>query len=153
MDIGKSVSVLQKLSQAHKSRFRHRLVTLRGHLKFELRGNLPIAEEMTTLISATAVMMTFGFRNYRLPNLEKFIIYLDTYHSELAQRLRKGEYSSALKTVIFSWEDVLKGFEINNDNINLTLHEFSHVVHLRCHFGSDISSQIYNLGLKRSKNI
>jgi Mlc titration factor MtfA (ptsG expression regulator) len=110
------------------------LVTLRGDLKFELRGNLPIAKEMTTLISATAVMMTFGFRNYRLPNLEKFIIYPDPYYSELGQRLHKGEYSPALKTVIFYWENVLKGFEINNDNINLALHEFNHVVHLRCQF-------------------
>jgi Mlc titration factor MtfA (ptsG expression regulator) len=141
----------QKLSKRLKRRFRHRLVTLLSDLHFETRDELELTDEMRVLIVSTAVTMTFGFRNYRFPNLETIVLYPGPYYSEWGNEVHKGEYSPARKTLIFSWEDYLKGYEVANDNLNLGIHEFSHVIHLKCHFSSDISAQIYNMGLIKLK--
>jgi hypothetical protein len=127
------------------------LASLIKQLEFHTRDDLELREEMRVLITATAVMMTFGFRDYRLPNLQRVVLYPGPYHSEMSGKMHKGEYSPAYKTLAFSWPDFLMGYDIANDNLNLGIHELSHVIHIKCHFGEDISSHIYNLGFRALK--
>ena len=140
-----------QLSSADQKCFRHRLSTIMSSIEFHTKEDLELIETMPVLISSTIVMMTMGFRDYTLPNLERVVIYPGPYHSELGDDLHKGEYSPSFKTLIFSWSDFLKGYDITNDNLNLAIHEFSHVLHIKCYFGEDISSQIYNDGFDALK--
>ena len=48
-----------------------------------------------------------------------------------------------MKAVVFSWEDFLLGHEATSDNINLGLHEFSHVLHFHCLKSNDPSAVIF----------
>jgi Mlc titration factor MtfA (ptsG expression regulator) len=44
---------------------------------------------------------------------------------------------------VFSWEDFLAGYEYDNDNLNLGLHEFAHAYHLHGLKSSDVSALIF----------
>lgn len=145
-------SFYKQLSKPDQRRFRHRLSSTMKSIEFHARDGLELTETMPVLISSTIVMMTFGFRDYALPNLEHVVLYPGPYYSELGDDLHKGEYSPLYKTLAFSWSDFQQGYDIANDNLNLGIHEFSHVLHIKCHFGTDISSQIYNDGVEALKN-
>ncbi|WP_115461198.1 zinc-dependent peptidase [Winogradskyella aurantiaca] len=146
-------SFYTSLNLKQQKRFRHRVANLKEQFLFHPREALVLTDEMRVLVTATAVMISFGFRDYSLPNLENIILYPGPYHSELGGGdLHKGEYSPAYKTLVFSWPDFLNGYDISNDNLNLGIHELSHVLHIKCHFSSDISSQIYNEGFHSLKN-
>jgi len=144
-------SYYQQLKPAQQRRFRHRLARLIPQFEFHGREGLVVTEEMQVLVISTAVMLSFGFRNYSFPNLERIVLYPGPYHSELGEHLHQGEYSPAYKTLALSWPDFQRGYDIGNDNINLGIHEWSHILHIKCHFGEDISSQIYNDGVEALK--
>ena len=144
-------SFYTSLTPKQQKRFRHRLAKLKEEFSFHTREDLVLTNEMYVLVTATAVMITFGFRDYSFPNLENILLYPGPYHSELGGDLHKGEYSPAYKTLVFSWPDFLNGYDISNDNLNLGIHELSHVLHIKCHFSTDISSQIYNEGFQSLK--
>lgn len=48
-----------------------------------------------------------------------------------------------MKVVAFSWEDFVLGHKTTNDNVNLGLHEFSHVLHFNCLKSNNPSSIIF----------
>src|SRR5690606_22976785 len=54
----------KKLSSKHQQYFGHRVASFMKDKKFIGREGLVVTEEMRVLISATAVMLTFGFRDY-----------------------------------------------------------------------------------------
>lgn len=108
--------------------FGHRVLKYIEHKEFIARGEVVITENLKLLIAATAVMLTFGMRRYLMPSVERFIIYPEQYDSILNQAEHIGEYNPALKTIVFSWKDFLKGYEIEDDNLNLAVHEFAHAL-------------------------
>ena len=67
-------SFYNKLKKEEQAIFRHRLAIFINNKEFIGREGLKVDDEMKTLISATAVMLTFGFRNYRIELLDKVII-------------------------------------------------------------------------------
>ena len=70
------------------------------------------------------------------------------YYSKINEMQHKGETNPQLKTIVFSWEDFRKGYQIGNDNLNLGIHEFGHAIHLNAFSASDISSIIFNQGFE-----
>jgi Mlc titration factor MtfA (ptsG expression regulator) len=87
-------------------------------------------------------MLTFGMRNYLLESFENIIIYPGVYYSILNQNYHKGEYNPRMKTIVFSWEDFLSGHQ-TKDNINLGLHEFTHVLHFNSRRSADPNAVIF----------
>ena len=134
------------LSQKNQVIFQNRLLTFINNKKFVSREDFEITEEMRVLISATAVMLTFGFRNYKLELFETIIIYPKAYYSKINKVQHKGETNPQLKTIVFSWEDFKHGFKIGDDNLNLGIHEFGHAIHLNAMRKKDISSVIFRQG-------
>ena len=76
-------------------------------------------------------------------SLKTIIVYPNIYQSPFTKDYHKGEYIPKYKAVLFSWEDILKGFENSTDNINLAVHEFSHVLHMHSKSSNDISSILF----------
>ena len=54
-----------------------------------------------------------------------------------------NEAISHLKAIVFSWKHFMEGYEISNDNLNLGLHEFSHVLHFEGLKKNDTSATIF----------
>ncbi|WP_299127594.1 zinc-dependent peptidase [uncultured Winogradskyella sp.] len=135
-----------QLDHRDKTIFQHRMVAFINSKTFIGREGLKITDDMKTLISATAVMLTFGFRNYKLHLFENIIVYPKMYYSQINETYHKGEINPRLKTIVFSWEDFEHGYKVGDDNLNLGIHEFGHAIHLNAFKNSDISSQIFNNG-------
>nr|WP_294774056.1 zinc-dependent peptidase [uncultured Flavobacterium sp.] len=132
----------QKLSEKHKVYFHHRLASFKETYQFIPREDFQVSREVQTLIAGTYVMLTFGMRRYLIDTFDKIIIYPEEYYSNQSEAYHKGEFNPRMKAVVFSWKDFISGFEIDNDNLNLGIHEFSHVIHhhsLRSQDGSSLA--------------
>ena len=131
-----------RLSPKKKTYFEHRVNEFVD--KYEFIGkDIVITEQMEMLIAGTYVMLTFGMRNYLVSLFNKIIIYPSSYFSTVNQAYHKGEFNPRMKAVVFSWEDFLLGHLTSNDNINLGLHEFSHVLHFHCLKSNDPSAIVF----------
>ncbi|RCW90275.1 hypothetical protein DFQ08_105164 [Winogradskyella arenosi] len=149
----KQLSILQKestfynrLAKEEQAYFHHRVATFIKEKEFVGQSHLEVTEQMRVTIAATAIMLTFGFKNYLLEVIETVIIYPQIYYSEINGAYHKGETNPRHKAIVFSWEDFKYGYKIGDDNLNLGIHEFGHAVHLNAAQRNDISSLIFNQG-------
>lgn len=133
----------KKLSPKQKVYFEHRVATFINKYTFYGKEGLQVTDQMKVLIAATAIMLTFGMRNYLFTIINKIIIYPDVYYSNMNKAYHKGEFNPRMEAVVFSWKDFLEGYEISNDNLNLGLHEFSHVMHFQGLKNTDTSATIF----------
>ena len=131
-----------RLSPKKKTYFEHRINEFIA--KYEFIGkDIVITQQMQMLIAATYVMLTFGMRNYLVNLFDKIIIYPSSYFSTVNQEYHKGEFNPKMKAIVFSWEHFLLGHATSNDNVNLGLHEFSHVLHFHCIKSNDPSAIVF----------
>lgn len=122
-------SFYRNLSHIKKIYFRHRVQSFIENYEFVGREGFMVTEEVKLRVAATAVMLTFGMRNY-LPDVFKAIlIYPDIFHSVLSEEYHKGEFNPGAGVIVFSWKHFMEGLEYDNDNLNLGLHEFAHAIH------------------------
>ncbi|SDB66242.1 hypothetical protein SAMN03097699_3213 [Flavobacteriaceae bacterium MAR_2010_188] len=138
----------RKLKTKHKRYFEHRVVSFIRDKDFIGREGLQITDEMKILISATAVMVTFGFRDFYIGLINKIFIYPAQFYSKANNSYHKGEFNPRLQTLVLSWKHFRKGFEIKDDNVNLGIHEFAHAVHMNSIKERDISSTIFSDSFK-----
>jgi Mlc titration factor MtfA (ptsG expression regulator) len=133
----------QQLSENNKKYFEHRVAKFISKKKFIGKDNFVITDEVKVLIAATSCMLTFGMRHYLYKGLEAIIVYPSVYLSTVSNEYHKGEFNPRMKVIAFSWEDFLEGFQNNNDNLNLGIHEFGHALHFYGLKSEDISALIF----------
>ncbi len=133
----------QKLSAKHQIYFEHRVYKFLKKYPFYSRAGFVINDEVKILIAATGIMITFGMRNYLFHRLSQVIVYPDIYFSNITKEYHKGEYNPGLKTIVFSWKHFKEGHDTTNDNLNLGIHEFSHILHHQGLQKSNTCSQIF----------
>lgn len=124
----KNYKFYQKLSPKHQSYFEHRVFQIIKGTDF-IGKDIEVTEEMKVFISATLVKLTFGLRDYKIESVERIIFYPEAFYSQTNKAYHKGEFNLGLKALVFSWKDVLHGYEIEDDNLNLAIHEFTHAIH------------------------
>jgi Mlc titration factor MtfA (ptsG expression regulator) len=118
----------RKLKPKYKIFFEHRVATFIDNTIFSER-DISITREMKLTIASVYIQLTFGMKNYLNRLIEQIIIYPNVYLSTHTGDYYKGEFNPRLKTVVFSWPDFKEGIDIENDNLNLGLHEFTHALH------------------------
>jgi Mlc titration factor MtfA (ptsG expression regulator) len=136
-------SFYNKLSLKQQEVFEHRLACFMTKYQFIGKGGFVITDQCSVLIAATFVMLTFGMRYYLIDVFNKIIIYPQSYFSTINKQYHKGEFNPKLKVLVFSWKDFQEGFRIENDNINLGLHEFTHALYFHGVKGRDQSSIVF----------
>lgn len=146
-------SFYNKLTPKYQSYFEHRVACFMIDKDFVGRGGVKINQEMRVLTSATAVMLTFGFRDFYIGLISKIVIYPKAFYSKTNNTYHKGEFNPKLKALVLSWDDFEKGFDINNDNLNLGIHEFAHAIHLNSIKERDVSSIIFKDSFKELTSI
>jgi MtfA peptidase len=132
------------LSDKKKTYFEHRIARFLDKYEFLGRENFVVTENVKIHIAATFIMLTFGKRKYLCDVFDKIIIYPSVYFSRIKQQYHKGEFNPNAKVVVFSWEDFQKGFDVYNDNLNLGIHEFVHVMHYQALRRSDTDSLLFS---------
>ena len=118
----------KRLSPKHQKYFDHRVVRFLENIQFVSRENIEITFEMKLLIASTSTMLTFGMQKYRYTVIHTIIVYPSSFYSTKNGNLHIGEFNPKLKILVFSWEDFYKGIKIDDDNLNLGIHEFSHAL-------------------------
>jgi len=139
----------KKLTEKQKTYFSHRVARFIQSHEFIGKEGFQITDQVKVLVAATAVMLTFGMRKYLFAVINKVIVYPSVYLSTITNEHHKGEFNPRVKAVVFSWADFVQGFETGNDNINLGLHEFSHVVHYHGTKNEDSSAILFARMYKR----
>lgn len=139
-----------KLSEKHKNQFQHRIAQFLSEKKFIGRAELIITERMMVLVAAIACMLSFGRKNYTYSLIEFILIYPDEFYSSINNNFHKGEFNPRERALVFSWNDFEEGFQINNDNFNVGIHEFMHAMQLEAKKSGDIDSARF---IKQFQNI
>jgi Mlc titration factor MtfA (ptsG expression regulator) len=85
-------------------------------------------------------MLSFGRRNYDYGLIEHIVIYPDEFYSKINDAMHKGEFNPYGKALVLSWKDFEAGYQINNDNHNLGIHEFMHAMQLEARKSRDLDS-------------
>ena len=137
-------SFYKRLTGKQKKYFEHRVASFIKDKDFIGRDGNPVTDEMKVLISATAVMLTFGFRDFYIGIISKIVVYPNKFYSKTNQAYHKGEFNPKLKALVLSWEDFKAGFDIDNDNLNLGIHEITHAIHINSIKERDVSSTIFS---------
>lgn len=132
-----------KLNSKEKAYFEHRVASFIKDKYFIGRDEIVVSDEMKVLVSATAVMLTFGFRDFYIGLINKIFIYPSEFYSHMNGDYHRGEFNPKLKALVISWEHFKKGFELATDNVNLGIHEFAHAIHLNSMKERDVSSTIF----------
>ncbi|WP_230401616.1 zinc-dependent peptidase [Hanstruepera ponticola] len=137
-------SFFRKLKEKEQRYFEHRVASFIKDKTFIGRDGLNVTDKMRVLISATAVMLTFGFRDFYIGLVGKIFIYPDQFFSNANGEYHKGELNPKLGALVISWKHFLEGYDIENDNLNLGIHEFAHAIHLNSLKERDVSSTIFS---------
>jgi MtfA peptidase len=140
----KEFSFYRRLHSKKKLYFEHRVATFIKKYPFIGKEEILITDEMKIIIAATYVSLTFGMRHYHISLFNKIILYPSAYFSTTNQVYHKGEFNPIMKAVAFSWEDFILGHQTTNDNLNLGLHEFSHILHFHGLKSNDPSAILFN---------
>lgn len=147
------VKFYNKLSPKHQQYFEHRVASFIKDKHFLGREGLEVTEEMQVLISATAVMLTFGFRDFYIGLIGKIFIYPDEFYSTANDSYHKGEFNPKLQALVLSWKDFKQGFYNDTDKVNLGIHEFAHAIHLNSIKERDVSSTIFSDSFKEMTDL
>lgn len=126
--LGTRFSYFRLLNSDEQKRFVSRLRFIRDSKEFIGRG-LQVTEEMEVLISAALTQLTFGLQEFELENLESIHITPESFYSRLVGRQVKGLTFTSGRMML-SWADFVEGYRIDNDKVNLALHEMAHALML-----------------------
>lgn len=126
----------QSMPPSLKRIFQHRLNRFMDKKKFISPAGFEITEEVKTMVSASAIQLTFGMTNYSYKSYDTLIIHPSSYFSPVTGKYHLGEVNPK-GAIVLSWEDFNKGYEDPFDNRNLGLHEFAHALFLNVVHGRD----------------
>jgi MtfA peptidase len=123
--IGRLFSYFNELPKHLQYRFVSRTNDFRETKKFHFIG-LQQEEEIAVLVSASAVQVTFGLKNYRLQHFKDIYILADAYRMDDDEELYIGHV--APEGIYLSWKHFQYGYSNRNNNINVAVHEMSHAL-------------------------
>jgi len=142
--LGEQVKFYKKLNKEHQNYFEHRLADFINTYQFIGRGGYVVTEETKIIIGSVYIMMTFGMRKYLTKVFDKIVIYPSQFRSKAHNRNHKGEFNFRYKAIVFSWKDFVEGIVIENDNLNLGVHEFTHTLSFHGKTSKDYSAKTFN---------
>lgn len=120
----------RQLKPQHRKRFEIRVQKFINQKKFISRSkSLIVSDEMKVKIAASAVELTFGWKDFRFEHFERILIYPDDYYSKISKRYHRGEVNPG-GIIVLSWKAFEEGYADPMDGINLGIHEMAHALKL-----------------------
>ena len=123
--IGSVFGYFNELPNDQKRRFVNRVHHFKQSKKFHFIG-LERNDDTATLVSSSAMQVTFGLNNYQLAYFTDIYILADAYQMDNDNELYIGHV--APEGIYLSWKHFIYGYSHNNDNINVAVHEMSHAL-------------------------
>lgn len=123
--IGSLFTYFNELPEKEKRKFISRVHHFKENKKFHYIG-LENNEDTAILVSASAVQVTFGLKNYLLSHFNDIYILADAYRMDEDEELYIGHV--APDGIYLSWKHFLYGYSNRSDNINVAVHEMAHAL-------------------------
>ncbi len=117
------------LPQKSKKIFEYRVAKFISLKEFIPRNMDEVTEEMQVLIAASAIQLTFGLPKIFLRHFKYILVFPDDFYSQSSNKYHKGEVNPMKKAIVLSWKHFVEGY-INNEGVNLGLHEMAHALQL-----------------------
>lgn len=95
--------------------------------------NVLVDNRVKAIISATAIQLTLGLKDWELQNFNTILVFPNDFTNEITGLKLKGEIGVA-GYVSFNWRVFVDGYKTKDDNLNLGLHEFTHALKLNSAF-------------------
>ena len=121
------LSYYHRLNDRKKKVFQNRIIDFRDNHTIQGWRSFEVTDEMILLVSALAVQLTFGFRKYYLTAFKRIFVVPTNYYNKFTKQYHKGE-THPMGVVVLSWDNLIHGIEVPDDNLNLGLHEFAHAL-------------------------
>jgi Mlc titration factor MtfA (ptsG expression regulator) len=134
-------SFYNSLDGVGKQKMLERCIRFASQKRFIGSKDFVVTGEMVVAISATAVRLTFGLERYDLPRYHTIRIFPTSFYSPFHKRELKGG-ASTKGVLFFSWADFVQGESIENDRINLGLHEMAHALRLELRYGKGADRRV-----------
>lgn len=142
----------QQFNTEQKKVFLKRFSWFKSKKKFVFYNGITNEEQIKAYVSASAALLTLGMRDFRFEKaISRVIIYPNSYYSRIRKNHHIGEYNPNLKILVFSAEDLEKGFKIPNDNHNLGIHEVAHALMFETRNKSSWEARRFKVGIARIK--
>lgn len=123
--IGSLFTYFNDLPADSKRKFVQRVHEFKQQKRFHFIG-LENNEDTATLVSSSAIQVTFGLDNYMLSYFKDIYILADAYHMDNDDELYIGHV--APDGIYLSWKHFLYGYSVKTDNINVAVHEMAHAL-------------------------
>jgi Mlc titration factor MtfA (ptsG expression regulator) len=125
--IGSLFTYFNDLPEELKLRFVKRTYQFKASKKFHYVG-LENKEDIAILVSASAIQVTFGLKNYMMSYFKDIYILADAYQMDSEEELYIGHV--APDGIYLSFKHFLYGYSHTkkNDNVNVAVHEMSHAL-------------------------
>ena len=123
--IGQYIPYFNLLDDGQKKRFINRTWHFRNAKNFHFTG-ITEQKEMSILISAAAVQLTFGLSKYKLSYFKDIYVLPDAYEMDSSRLLVIGHVSK--KGIHISWKYFLQGYADSSDSVNVAIHEMAHAL-------------------------
>ncbi|MEO9511932.1 MAG: zinc-dependent peptidase [Flavobacteriaceae bacterium] len=144
----------REFNTEQKRTFLKRFAWFKSKKAFVFYGDITNAEEIKAYVSASAILLTMGMRDFRFErSISRIIVYPNTYYSRIGKNHHIGEFNPNLKILVFSAEDLEKGFQIPNDNRNLGIHEVAHSLMFETRNKSTWEARRFKVGLAQIKKM
>ena len=117
------------LPNRSKQIFAQRVAYFRKAKKFVPREMIAVSWEMSLLISASAIQLTFGFPRVHLSHFQYILVYPGSFKSLATGNMHQGEVNPAMKAIVLGWRSFVEGY-LKRDGRNLGLHEMAHALRL-----------------------
>lgn len=115
------------LSHVYKKRFVNRCLQFTESKNITGADGFEITNHVKAIVAASAVQLTLGLDTWDYDYFMEIIIHPKTFINENSGQLHKGETNLG-GYIKFSWPSFIKGYQNNQDNLNLGIHEFSHAL-------------------------
>ncbi|MDY7396143.1 zinc-dependent peptidase [Aureibaculum sp. 2210JD6-5] len=116
----------QGLSPKNKEIFQIRTLIFLFTTNFDSKHGFELTRKMKIIISSAFVQITFGLNFHTLSKFKLIFVTPVPYAYKHSEVLMYGDVNLHTKQINMTWPVVKKGFEINNDALNLAIHEFGH---------------------------
>lgn len=124
--ISQVLPYFNQLNESNKQKFLKRVYNFKKSKSFHFHGLEP-QEEITILVSAAAVQVSFGLKQYMLPFFRDIHILADAYDAIDSKEKYIGHVATT--GIYISWKYFAKGFADYTDGVNVALHEMAHALH------------------------
>jgi len=127
-----------------KTNFALRVFYFMQQMTWIASGNPRVSLHQRTLISASAIQLTFGLDNISFGRFKTILVHNDAYYNRFTKQYHRGEVNQA-GLIVLSWKHFEQGYADDSDKINLGLHEMAHALDLALHLAEGRRYHVHRL--------